>query len=179
MRYILGLDISTSVVGYTVIDENKKLHNLSYIKLSNEKDLFVKADIVKDVLYEYEGLITDVAIEEPLVMYKEGFSRAQILSKLSTFNGMISIMSKFIYNTTPMYYNVNTARKLSFPNVKFPKGCDRKELMRQAVAEMYPEVDWPLMAKGKNIGQPRKECFDMSDSCVIALAHLEKIKGDK
>ena len=172
MRYILGLDISTSVVGYTVIDENKKLHELSYIKLTKEKDLFVKADIVKDVLLEYEGLITDVAIEEPLVMFKEGFSRAQILSKLSTFNGMISIMSKFIYNTTPVHYNVNTARKLSFPMVKFPVGSNRKEIIRQAVAEMYPDIDWPLMAKGKNIGSPRKECYDMSDSATVALCHL-------
>ena len=176
MRYILGLDISTSVVGYTIIDEDGNLHVLSYIKISNEKDLFEKADVVKNELLNYTDLITDVAIEEPLVMYKDGFSRAQILSTLSTFNGMISILCKFIYNCTPIYYNVNNARKTAFPLVKFPKGKNRKEIIQSAVSNRYPDVDWPLMAKGKNIGAFKKECFDMADSAVIALAHLRNIK---
>ena len=176
MRYILALDISTSIVGYAIIDEEGKLHTLSYIKLTDEKDLFKKAEIVKSTLYKYKDLITDVAIEEPLVMFKAGASRAQILSRLSTFNGMVAIMSNFIYNCVPMYYNVSHARKTAFPNVKFPPKSDRKEIMRYNVAKLYPEIEWPLMERGKNIGKPRKECFDMSDAVVQGLCYLEKMK---
>jgi len=180
MRYILGLDISTSVVGYTIIDETGKLHEMSYVKLNgfDKDDLFGKAEAVQKILYEYKDVVTDVAIEEPLVMFQPGMSRAQILSKLSMFNGMISISSKFIYNCTPMLYNVNHARKTAFPNLKFPKGCDRKETVMLRVAEEHPEVDWPVMTRGKSIGSPRKECFDMADSYIIAKCRLEKLRNE-
>jgi len=177
MRYILGLDISTSVVGYTVLDLEGTIHDMGYIKLNGkDDDLFDKAEIVHDILLQYKDLITDVAIEEPLVSFRPGFSMAQILAKLSTFNGMVSIMTKFVYNTRPVLYNVNHARKTAFPDLKFPKGSDRKELVRDAVAAIYPQIDWPTMTRGKNIGAHRKECYDMSDSAVIALCHLEKTK---
>lgn len=176
MELILGLDISTSVVGYCIIDKEGHLHDLSYIQLSKINDLFDKAEAVAEILNEYNSLIKHIAIEEPLVMFQEGFSRAQILSKLSMFNGMTSMMTKFIYNQTPIYYNVNTARKLALPDLKFPKGANRKELVRLEIAKKYPDIDWPAISRGKNIGNPRKECFDMADAAVIALAHLEKIK---
>ncbi len=172
---ILGLDISTSVVGYCIIDKKGNLHNLSYISLSKLETLFDKAEAVAEILKDYEGLVSHIAIEEPLVMFQEGFSRAQILSKLSMFNGMVSMMTKFIYNQTPVYYNVNTARKLSFPDLRFPKGSDRKELVRTEIAKKYTDIDWPAISRGKNEGKPRKECYDMADSAIIALAHLEKL----
>ncbi len=178
MRYILGLDISTSVVGYTIIDETGKLHEMSYIKLSSmdKDDLYAKATAVGDVLEKYRDIVTDISIEEPLVMFRAGASRAQILSKLSMFNGMVGILSKTIYNTTPVLYNVNNARKTAFPLLKFPRGEDRKELVMLRIAEHWPDVDWPVMAKGKNIGKPRKECFDMADSAIISLAHLKRLR---
>jgi len=72
-------------------------------------------------------------------------------------------------------YNVNTARKLAFPFLKFPKGSDRKELVRQSVAVLWPEVEWPVMTKGKNVGGFRKECYDMSDAAVVALARMREL----
>lgn len=170
---ILGLDISTSTIGMCGLSEEKDLVFLSYIALKKQTSLFEKADAFLGEIKTHGGLISQVAIEEPLVMYKEGFSRAQILSKLSMFNGMCSIICKNLYNTTPFHYNVNTARKLAFPDMKFPKGSNRKEVVQKRVALEYPEVDWPL----KRTGRLKDECYDMADSVIIARAHIEAIKN--
>lgn len=172
---ILGLDISTSVIGTAVLDENDlKLHELSYISLKKEKGLFNKALAFKDELEKYDGIIDHVAIEEPLVMFKEGFSMAQILAMLSQFNGMCQMLTYFLYNQEPVLYNVNTARKLAIPEMKFPKGSDRKSVVLENVARLYPDVDWPL---GPRSGKLKKECFDMADSAIIALAHAKTLRG--
>jgi hypothetical protein len=174
-RIILGLDISTSTIGMCGMDMEYGLKFLSYVSLKKQNGLFIKADAFKDELIKYEGMVSNVAIEEPLVMYKEGFSRAQILSKLSQFNGMCSMLAYFIYKSEPVYYNVSTARKMSFPDMKFPKGINRKEVVQARVAQEYPEVDWPLKPKA---GVLKDECFDMADAVIIARAHVKELKNE-
>lgn len=169
---ILGLDISTSIIGMCVISEDKKLHSLSFLNLKKEKNLFEKAIAFKEEIEKYKKLITSVAIEESLVAYRPGYSQAQILSKLSTFNGMCAIISFMVTNCEPVYYNVNTARKLAFPEMKFPKGSDRKEIVQQHVAKFWPEVRWPI---GPKSGKLIKQSYDMADSAIISLAHAEVI----
>ena len=47
--------------------------------------------------------------------------------------------------------------------------------MLEAIAEKYPSVDWPL---GPRSGKLVKECYDMADSLVIALAHRETLLNE-
>lgn len=176
----LGLDISTSTIGYCIVDSDKKLISMSYVKLASVKDLFEKVTMFQEVLMKYKGLITHVAIEDPLVMFQPGFSRAQILSLLSRFNGMCSTVAYFVYSKVPVYYNVNHARKLALPNMKFTKGCDRKQVVLEHISRMYPDVDWPRKPKATNSDGTFKlkdECFDMADAAVIALAHVEAMRS--
>jgi hypothetical protein len=174
-RVVLGLDISTSTIGMCGISLEKELKFLSYVTLKKQKGLYSKADAFKEELLKYKDIVTDVAIEEPLVMYKDGFSRAQILSMLSQFNGMCGMLSYFIYNTEPVMYNVNTARKLAVPEMKFPKGSNRKFIVQENMESKYPEIDWPL----KRTGTLKDECYDMADAMIIALAHVQTLlKGE-
>ena len=174
MGYILGLDISTSTVGACILDsETDEIKSLFYISLKKEKGLLNKIRLFKNEL-EAQGITPDhVAIEEPLVMFKEGFSRAQVLSMLSQFNGMSQFLTFLLYNTEPVMYNVSTARKLSFPDLKFPRGSKRKELVQERVAKEYPEIDFPL----KRTGKLKDECYDMCDAVVIARAHAEALRN--
>lgn len=173
---ILGLDVSTSVIGICLIDPNAevKLQSLEFLNLKREKNLFNKAIDFKEHISKYLDFgVTSIAIEEPLVMYKPGSSRAQILSKLSQFNGMISIVCFMVFGIEPKYYNVNTARKLAFPNLKFTKGEDRKMAVWASVAELFPRVEWLY---GPKNGKLVKTNFDMADAAVVALAHEAFIK---
>lgn len=169
-KLILGLDISTTTIGMCGLDMDKNLHFLSYVTLKKQPTLIEKADAFKMELLKYENMIGSVAIEEPLVMYKEGFSRAQILSKLSQFNGMCSMLAYIIYKVPPVHINVNTARKLAFPEMKFPKGEQRKVIVQETAAKVYQDVDWPLKPKA---GTLKDECFDMADALIIARAMRE------
>lgn len=176
---ILGLDVSTSVIGICLIDpkSGKELQSLEFLNLKREKNLFNKAIDFKDHISKYKGVgVSHIPIEEPLVMYKPGAGRAQILSKLSTFNGMVSVICYMVFGIEPIYYNVNTARKLAFPDLKFKKGEDRKMAVWAKVAEKYPEVEWLYGPKSGNLV---KTNFDMADAAVIALAHETFLKEQK
>lgn len=173
-KFILALDISTSVVGGALINpETKELGGLFYVNLSKEKGLLNKIKVLKVELQKYDGMICGVAIEEPLVMFKKGFSRAQVLSLLSQFNGMCQLLTFLLYNYDPVLYNVGHIRKVAFPTLKFPAGCNRKELVRQECAKLYPDVDWPL----KKTGKLKDECYDISDAIAVAICHIESIKS--
>jgi len=175
-NYVLGLDVSTSVVGCAIVDaDTDELKGLFYVSLKKEKGLLNKIKVLKGELSKYDGMIQHVAIEEPLVMFKEGFSMAQVLSLLSRFNGMTELLCFLLYNVDPFMYNVNNIRKVAFPNLKFPKGCKRKELVREACAELYPDVDWPL----KRTGKFKAECFDLSDAIAVARCHCINLKEKK
>lgn len=173
MGYVLGLDISTSTVGACIVDsETDEIKSLFYISLKKEKGLLNKIRLFKHELESAAPQVDHVAIEEPLVMFKEGFSRAQVLSMLSQFNGMAQFLTFLLYNTDPVMYNVNSARKLAFPDLKFPRGSKRKELVQERTAQEYPEIDFPL----KRTGRLKDECYDMCDAVVIARAHAKTLR---
>jgi len=174
--------VSTSVVGAAIVDvETDELKGLFYVNLKKEKGLLNKAKPLQMELQKYVDIVEHVAIEEPLVMFKEGFSRAQILSLLSQFNGMAQLMTFLLYNVQPFMYNVNSARKLAYPDLKFPRGSKRKELVYEAVALTYPDVEWPVKPKALNPDGTHKlkdECYDMADAVVIARAHAKVLRGE-
>lgn len=146
---------------------------LNLKKLSND-DILEKLTLLKEELEPYMPYVTDIAIEEANIQFKKGQSSAQVISLLGMWNGMCQAMCFLLYNIKPTLYNVNTARSIALRGVKYPKGSDRKEIVRDNILDLWPMIDWPLMTRGKNIGTPRKECCDMSDSAVIALCHVMK-----
>lgn len=174
---ILGLDVSTSIVGASLIDPiTKKLNGLFYVDLKKEKGLINKAIVLRAALEKNAPpeIVSYVAIEEPLVAYKDGYSSAQVLSLLSQFNGMVQVMTFFLYNTQPIMYNVSTARKLSYPDLSFPRGVKRKKLVLDRTVIEYPELSFPV----KRTGSLKDECYDMADAIVIGRAQAETMRRE-
>lgn len=188
MDLILGLDLSTSIVGYTLIDLEGALHGISYITLKKETEHIDKLKIFIAEIEQYIPVVKYVGIEKALVMMGQrpdkygnmkNSSTPSVIAKLNNFNGMCQSSCLHLYKTDPVLYNVATARKKAFPNLKFPTGADRKVMIRDEVQKMWPQIEWPVMMRGKNIGNPRKEACDMSDSAVIALAMLSDLRGGR
>lgn len=163
---ILGLDISTSITGATVIDENGKvIHNEAW-DLRKYKEFFQKAEIVKGKIWELEDtfLIKEVYIEQSLQSFRSGFSSAKTLSTLSRFNGVVSWLCYDILKLKPEYIAATSARKKC--GIKVPKGTKAKQVIIQYVLDNVPSV---LIEYTKH-GNPKPHCFDKADSWVIANA---------
>ena len=118
---ILGLDISTSITGYTILDFEGNILACNHIDLRKEKDFFKKVEIVNAELQNINSLyeIEKVYIEQSLQSFRSGFSSAQTLSLLSKINGIISWLCYNTFGGNPEYIAATSARKTC--GIKVPK----------------------------------------------------------
>jgi hypothetical protein len=176
---ILGLDISTSCVGISIFNEDGSLMSLNYVKLKGDS-LFEKYDEFVSFMEENEFhkfLIKEIAIEEPLKAFKGRFTSADTIQKLAQMNAMISLWCYQTYELEPVYYNVQTARKNAFPDLKLPqKEANKKLKVWEKVVECEPQINWIY---SKKTAQLIKENFDMSDAYTVGKAHISVLKKSK
>jgi len=163
---ILGLDISTSITGYTVLDNEGQIIVCDHIDLRKEKNFFKKIQIVRKCLEDLEGKypIEQAYIEQSLQSFRSGFSSAQTLSLLSKINGIVSWICYNMFYGEPKYLAATSARKLC--GIKVPKGQKAKAVSLQFVVDNVPgfEVEYTRH------GNPKAGYADRSDSYVIARA---------
>jgi len=166
---ILGLDISTSITGLTVLrDDGTILHNEA-IKLTSAKlkdNFFKKAQVVKDRLIEIKHLynIKEIFIEQSLSAFRPGLSSAQVILTLGKFNGIVSWVCYEVYGKEPQYLGATTARKSL--GIKVERGENAKEIVLKHVLDTVQ--DFPVeYTKG---GNPIPGTYDRADSYVIAKA---------
>ena len=176
---ILGLDISTTIVGIAVISSEGKLLVSDHWDISKVDTLFEKAEVVGSSLWELRNQydIEKVFIETALKKFFPGKSRADTIIKLAKFNGIVSWISFDTFGVTPTFINVNTARSLyglSFP--RGTKGPQRKKMVIEAVKEKEKTSFTFEMARGgKNY---KKGTDDRADAIVIARAGEFLIKNE-
>tara|TARA_Y100001963_G_scaffold54929_1_gene76839 strand:+ start:870 stop:1403 length:534 start_codon:yes stop_codon:yes gene_type:complete len=163
---ILGLDISSSITGYTILNDQGEIMACNHIDLRKEKDLFKKVEIVNSELIEISDHfeIEVVYIEQSLQSFRSGFSSAQTLSLLSKINGIISWLCYNIFQGAPQYLAATSARKAC--GIKVPKGKKAKDVALQFVVDNVPSFE----VEYTRHGNPRAGFADRSDSYVIAKA---------
>jgi len=164
---ILGLDASSSVIGYTLLDsEDSKLIEIGYVNISNVGDLIQKAEFVENFFTDLlkNKKITSIYIEDISKKFSPGFSSAQIITLLAKFNGMVSYIMYKITNIMPNYIMSTSARKTAY-NMSFKRGIDIKV---QVMEQMLKREKLFFLKKksGKLVG----EAFDAADSYTLALA---------
>jgi len=164
---ILGLDISTSITGYTLLDGDEIILNGAW-DTRKYKNFFDKVVHVRDGLEiirkEYGTRITAVYIEQSLQSFRSGFSSAKTLSTLSRFNGIVSWLVFDQYKITPEYLAATSARKLC--GIKVPRGQKAKQVVLNFLVDNEPAF---VLEYTRN-GNPKPECYDKADSIVIAKA---------
>jgi hypothetical protein len=167
----LGLDISTSITGATVIQEEKILEttfwdtrNKNHFPTIYQKARHVKGKL-KELASKYK--VSHVYIEQSLHSFRSGFSSAQTLSTLSRFNGIISWVCWDLFNIEPEMIAATSARKQAGVGIK--RGDNAKEKVLQFIIDKYPNIEIQYTKHGN----PKPGTLDMCDSIVIALA------GDK
>ena len=176
MSLHLGLDVSTSNVGWCIVDAHAELIAAGAIELSKKKNIFEKC---KEVRSQLSGLhinheITSVSIEENLQAFRPGFSSAKTIVTLARFNGMVTLMCNDEFAIEPQFLNVNNARKLAGLKIDRKSGVNTKDQVFRFAKEKNPDFQWPMrtLKSGARKGSviPADSCYDIADAYIVAVA---------
>jgi len=178
---ILGLDVSTSITGYTILDYEGKLIRCDAWDMRNKnkfKNQFEKAIFIKDEICSIKAQmpIQDVYVEQPFTFFNSGGSSAKTMASLQRFNGIVSWICYDIFDITPRYLTAGEARKTC--GIKVPRGQKAKKVVMEWLLENEPDFKIEYTSK-KN---PKPKYYDMADSLIITkAAHclLERAKTKK
>ena len=166
---ILGLDVSTSITGATVIDHNGKMVYNEYWDTRNKNKyptLYDKASLLRQKLLEINKAykIKNVFIEQSLQSFRSGFSSAKTLSTLSRFNGIVSWLCYDTFEIKANMLAATSARKLVGLTIK------RGENAKQKVFDFVVAQEPSFVVDYTSHGNLKPGIFDKSDSYVIAKA---------
>ena len=165
---ILGIDVSTSITGYTVLDRKGKIVECGHVDLRKEKNFFGKARLVQESLAHITGYsdIEAVYIEQPFVFFKSGGSSAATMAILQKFNGVVSWICYNLFSLEPKYLKAQEARKLC--DIKVPRGQKAKKVVMNFMLDKVPDFAIEYTRQGN----PRPGYTDRADSYVVAKAGL-------
>jgi len=163
---ILGLDVSTSIVGVCVYDSNKEeIIKADYIDLRKIGGLLNKAQAVEDYINQnlLDKKIDYIFIEEALMFFRRGGSTAKTMSVLQRFNGIVSWICFKSLNIEPRYITPISAR--SRCGIKVPRGKKAKEVVIEHFIQSQEfQIDYT------RYGNVQKYCYDIADAIVVAKA---------
>ncbi len=170
---ILGLDVSTTFIGYTILEDNGKYVDIGYLELKKCEDLYEKAllfqFLIKKIKTKYQNETFKVIVEEPLKRFSK--STAHIIGLLNRFNGMVCTLILIEMGIKAELVNALTARKKN--GLKVPKGVKKKDAKNFILGfvkslKIVPEDKWLL----KKTNNPKDFCYDMADSFIVARSCL-------
>lgn len=174
---ILGLDVSTSVVGVSVVDEEKNIHHQEAIILnkSNQPKLtkYEKATRIKNVLTKVKEkhMIDFVFIEDSLANF-QGKQNLKVIKMLADFNGMVSWLCYEMFEVEPIHLHPSNARK----NAGFKKDSESKLNVKEQVVNFLLDNHSQFVVECTRNGNIREHYFDIADSIVVGLAGIEQTK---
>ena len=161
----LGLDASTTCVGYA-FTEDKKILDMGFIDIKKEKTPKDKVQKVLDFLHQssYIDNVYDINIEDNLSGFAGGRTSQQVIIKLAKFNAILCFMlENFEYNVNSI--NPMTARKQVFGKARV-KGKKAKQFVQEEIEKMYNTKKW---CKETTRGNWDKRNIDMYDGLVMSL----------
>lgn len=168
---IIGLDVSTRITGYTILDKDGNLIEMSHIDFSKIDNIWwEKVDLLKEKIKDIHKKYPDVKeifIEESLQTFKSGFSSAQTLSTLAKFNIITAFLFREQYKISPQYISAASARKTC--GIKIEKKSEKaakEQVIEYLLETTFKNNSFPT----KKTGGIKDFIKDQLDSYVIAKA---------
>jgi len=167
---IMGLDVSTSRIGWAIIDDDGSYVDSDFFKTDKNKELEARATdlerkVIEPLFSKYR--ITEIRIEEPFSMFSGGKTTAKTMSSLQRFNGMVSLIAHQHLGKPPTLVGATTAR--SRCGIKVPRGTKAKVVVLQWVDEKFDNF---IMEHTRH-GNPKPGLDDEADAIVVALSHFD------
>lgn len=189
-KRIIGLDISSSTIGWALIEEqNNKFNSDGYGFYKPEKniELFESLYKVREWVFEIldktnpdDIVLEDISEHFSVAGSEKGRSTSKTIIKLAVYNRTVGLaVYEWLKNNrngkNPVLINVNTVRSLIKP--KGYRGRLSKEDVPEVVSSIL-KINFPW--EYKRTGKPKDENYDMADAIAVALAYRAlQISGKK
>ena len=163
---ILGLDASTTTVGYAFV-ENKKVIDMGFIPINKEKTIRDKVQVTLDEINKLDPFdeIDKIYIEDSLSGFMRGRTSQQTIIKLAKFNAVLTYCLEFAYGEIVDCINPMTARKHLFGKSRV-KGVSAKDFVKKEINCLYSLEEYVKLTK---TGLLDKRNMDAYDALVCAL----------
>lgn len=168
---ILGLDISSTCIGYGVLEINQLTKEIKYLESG-----FIKPDkkgsILDRIINTREKMSQiinkiqpdEIAIEELIKFMPKSTATTVVI--LTTFNQMICLLAYDYLKKLPTLLNVLTIRHGLKISKKLPKKKEMPELIATHLGINFP---YEKFIRGKKKNNIKIESYDVADGLAVAL----------
>ena len=162
----LGLDASTTTVGYAFVDGSEVI-DLGFIPIQKEKSIRDKVQLTMDTITELDPFdqIEQIYIEDSLSGFSRGRTSQQTIIKLAKFNAVLVYCLEFAYGEIVDGVNPMTARKNLFGKAR-KQGVTAKDFVKKEINCLYNLEEYVKLTK---TGLWDKRNMDAYDALVCAL----------
>ena len=162
----LGLDASTTTVGYAFVDGSEVI-DLGFIPIQKEKSIRDKVQLTMDTITELDPFdqVEQIYIEDSLSGFSRGRTSQQTIIKLAKFNAVLVYCLEFAYGEIVEGINPMTARKHLFGKAR-KQGVTAKDFVKKEINCLYNLEEYVKLTK---TGLWDKRNMDAYDALVCAL----------
>ena len=162
----LGLDASTTTVGYAFVD-GKDIVTMGFVPIQKEKTIRDKVQLTMDTITGMDPFdeIERIYIEDSLSGFSRGRTSQQTIIKLAKFNAVLTYCLEFAYGEIVDGVNPMTARKHHFGKAR-KQGITAKYVVKKEINCLYNLEEYVKLTK---TGLWDKRNMDAYDALVCAL----------
>ena len=162
----LGLDASTTTVGYAFVDGNK-IVTMGFIPIQKEDTIRDKVRLTMDMITELDPFekVEQIYIEDSLSGFMRGRTSQQTIIKLAKFNAVLVYCLEFAYGEIVDGVNPMTARKHLFGKAR-KQGVTAKDFVKKEINCLYNLEEYVKLTP---TGLWDKRNMDAYDALVCAL----------
>lgn len=182
MRTVLGLDISSSTIGWGVLkidDDGIHFVDSGYIKPSKKVSLFKSLELVKADVYNLikKHKPDDIAIED-VVQFMAKKSTAKTIITLAVYNRTVGLTCYEIQGKEPNLCSVMAIRHKLKLDKKFPAKEEMPGILEKRLSISFPWVMKATKKKGSKVATMKicDESYDVADGICVALYHAMTTK---
>ena len=176
---ILGFDVSSSTIGYCVLDIDEA-KNITFVKAAYLKPI-KKGSIIErlaDTREKVKSIIEqikpdEIAIED-IIQFMAGGSTAKTIITLTSFNRMIGLLSYDYLQRSPKMFSVMSIRH-GLKKAVAEKSLPKKEQL-PFILETLLNINFPWELNNK--GKIKIESYDKSDAMCCAYFCVLKLIND-
>jgi Holliday junction resolvasome RuvABC endonuclease subunit len=176
MKRVLGFDVSSSCIGYCILDVDEQANKIDFVhanyikppKKGNIIERIAKTrQEIQEVIQQYKP---DCIGVEEIIQFMKGKSTAKTIIMLTTFNRMTGLVAYDYLTHPPEMFNVMSIRHGLKMDQELPKKEDMPALVSAHLGITFP---YQLDKKGK----VKVESFDMADGVAVALYYAFVLTG--